>query len=95
MEYFVVEYYSNNSGGYEWMSDSDWDALEANGWTVNGRYATIVVRAKTWQNAQRNAKARWSKALPDQSVNAMGCSCCGAPHRFITETAADWERYND
>ena len=29
-----VEYASNNSGGYWWLSDDDWRALEKAGWIV-------------------------------------------------------------
>lgn len=31
----ILEYNSNNSGGYWWLTDDDWRAMEANGWHVN------------------------------------------------------------
>jgi hypothetical protein len=30
-----VEYSSNNSGGYWWLKDKDWQALEDAGWYVH------------------------------------------------------------
>lgn len=29
-----IEYNSNNSGGYWWLEDEDWKALEAAGWVI-------------------------------------------------------------
>jgi len=31
---YLVEYYSNNSGGNWWLTDEDWYALERAGWDV-------------------------------------------------------------
>lgn len=30
-----IEYVANNSGGYWWLSDDDWHALERTGWVVD------------------------------------------------------------
>lgn len=32
---YEVEYSSNNSGGDWWLTDADWQLLEAKGWKVN------------------------------------------------------------
>lgn len=45
-----VEYSSNNSGGYWWLTDEDWRKLEAAGWEVDWygeSTSNFVVRSLT------------------------------------------------
>ena len=44
--------------------------------------ASIIIHAISASRAEKIAMARWSKVLPKQDVNDMGCSCCGQPHNF-------------
>lgn len=32
----IIEYYSNNSGGIDWLKEREWKSLEDNGWKLFG-----------------------------------------------------------
>lgn len=89
-----VTYSTNNSGGYWWLSDDDWRALEAAGWEVAwtakpflGASATSATLRNT---TMREAIESW-EAATGQMSNALGCSCCGTPHNFSSD---DGEYYS-
>lgn len=90
-------YSSNNSGGGWWLRDEDWYALERDGWIVkwfkddpdekpyldaNGRWlGALATRAFLPGVSEREAIDRWEDVV-NQSADAEGCRCCGAPHYF-------------
>lgn len=85
---YDVTYFSNNSGGHWWLSDSDWKALENAGWKVNwcdrwlGAAATSATKEGT---TMRDAIDEW-ESVTGQDSSELGCySCCGPPHRFDSE----------
>lgn len=78
-----VEFYSNPSGGYDWLSGKDWVALKDAGWQREceddgwcSNTATILAESVD------AAKAQWAAALPHLSPDAEGCECCGNPFWF-------------
>lgn len=97
-----VEYSSNNSGGEWWLTDSDWRALEEAGWEIDwiagqedwfgrpykdGRFlGALATSAKRYGLSLREAIAEWEDVTWEES-NALGCQCCGVPHRFTAYTA--------
>lgn len=98
----TVEFTHTNNGGYYWLKDSDWDALENAGWTVVNRKlgngygfprATIVAESVA------AATALWAETLPHFDPNDEGCTCCSSPFRFEvledeTEELEDEEVYD-
>lgn len=80
-----VEYHSNNSGGYWWLNDSDWRALESAGWVIGWL-------DKSWLGANACEARKYGATLEEaieqfdsvtsQWSTSLGCSCCGAPHSF-------------
>jgi hypothetical protein len=94
-----VGYSSNNSGGYWWLSDRDWEALEEAGWVVDWVKSDPAMKGLrdangTWLGAKAtNAKryglplelaiAEWSM-ITGQSAEDEGCDCCGQPHNFYS-----------
>lgn len=82
-----VEYYSNNSGGYDWLDAGQWDALRAAGWTVRGfdRKDTRMKYAVKAFATLDAAVEEWT-ALTGENPYAIGCTCCGRPHEFRTLT---------
>ena len=83
-----IVYYSNNSGGSDWLKEKDWQALEKAGWIVGWRNYT-------WGGREANSASLESKSLEEaiysfeevtgQSASAVGCQCCGPPHNFHEE----------
>ena len=92
-----VKYSSNNSGGYWWLTDDDWRALEADGWKVNwvkDRKNSLFIsdEADRWLGALATsaelhgvtlmeAVERW-EAVTNATATDVGCTCCGNPHVF-------------
>lgn len=90
-----IEYSSNNSGGYWWLTDKDWEALEGAGWVVewlkddpnyvtdeNGEWlGTKALRAKRYDLPMEMVMAEFAM-LTGQDLGDTGCSCCGEPHSF-------------
>lgn len=92
-----VEYSSNNSGGYWWLTDQDWKNLEAAGWEVqwvkdqeDGIFrkageerwlGALATRAIRRDVSLRVAQAEFEDAT-GQYVDDTGCDCCGQPHYF-------------
>lgn len=76
----TLEYYSNNSGGYDWLSILDWHALEDAGWNVasDRRHATI-------ETDDPVSKVKEFEQLTGEDAGAIGCTCCGPPHNFSYE----------
>lgn len=60
MSQVIVTYDSNNSGGFWWLSDSDWDALAEAGWNVHwgGRQHVKDALAPVEDTGQRYLGAR-------------------------------------
>jgi len=91
-----VEYSSNNSGGYWWLKDEDWLALEEAGWTVEwvkdsgcrlrDKDGTRFLGALATKSCREglslgDAIKEWEEVTGKSSA-ALGCSCCGVPHSF-------------
>lgn len=93
----LVEFTHNNSGGYYWLTNSDWTALAAAGWTVEtptfGHPSAMIAA-----DSVEHAKALWAETLPFDP-DTEGCPCCGSPFRFEvledeTEELEDEEVYD-
>ena len=97
----LVEYSSNNSGGGWWLTDEDWLALEAAGWSVqwmkdskgqftkpdaDGRWlGALATEASKEFSSMREAVEEWERTT-GQSASDLGCfTCCGQPHNFSGE----------
>lgn len=80
-----VEYSSNNSGGYWWLTDEDWKNLEKAGWEVDWeegrRMRALATSAKRYGVSLRVAMAEFED-VTGQSPFDQGCNCCGKPHEF-------------
>jgi len=100
----LVEYSSNNSGGFWWLKDEDWYALEKAGWQVewfkdsennwgakDGRFlGSLACYAKKEFPTIAMAKAEW-EYITSQNAEDKGCSCCGQPHYFsATDENGNW-----
>jgi hypothetical protein len=92
---FRVEYHHNNSGGRDWMSDSQWAALERAGWTLDrlgalsGRIygASIIIYGDhSTETALQRGMEIWTDVTGANRF-AEGCECCGRPHSFYCEVA--------
>lgn len=62
----LFEYESNNSGGYWWLKDKDWVALQKAGWKVKwykDENNPDSIRAKTL-----NDEGRWLRALASRAT---------------------------
>lgn len=84
-----IEYYSNNSGGFDWLSDAQWAALRAAGWHVRGfDHDDATARPKYAVKAFVNEEAARAEfeALTGEDSWERGCPCCGMPHEFRTLT---------
>jgi hypothetical protein len=74
-----VEYDSNNSGGYWWLKDEDWFALEAAGWEVRW----VKDRTSEHDFFSGDENGRWLGALATSAVR-RGLS--------LRDAADEWER---
>lgn len=81
----LVTYSSNNSGGNWWLSDDDWRALEAAGWSVKWRperwFGALATEATREAASVWAAQEEW-RDIVGQDPDDEGCRCCGAPHWF-------------
>lgn len=78
----VVEYWHNNSGGSDWLTDADWAALEAAGWVPGERnYRGRPFGATRTGLSFDAAVAEW-ESITGQDSRVEGCPCCGQPHSF-------------
>jgi hypothetical protein len=92
---YLVEYDSNNSGGYWWLNDEDWNNLEKCGWQVrwrkdmkdmfkspDGRFVgALATEARKEFDSVTEAVKEW-EAVTGKSSTDEGCNCCGPPHEF-------------
>ena len=91
-----VEYSHNNSGGRDWLSPADWQALENEGWEL---YWNPFLKKNTGASKRfasfEEGIDEWTR-ITHQYAGAHGCSCCGPPHNFSgkDELTGDY-RYND
>jgi len=86
-----VEYYSNNSGGVDWLTLEEWDNLRKEGWQLRdfhgpiGTNETLKGRrpkyARRYGLSMRDAIDEFER-LTNQDAGDPGCSCCGPPHEF-------------
>lgn len=92
-----VRYTSNNSGGYWWLKDEDWQRLELMGWEVewrknetdplfrgdkDGRFlGALATSATRHGKTMADAIEEWEQ-ITGQSADEEGCPCCGQPHGF-------------
>lgn len=90
----TVEMNENNSGGYWWLNEGDYDKLKAAGWQVTppdgslgGRKATLACQVQANDESEardlmlNHAYASFDMQT-DQYHAAKGCSCCGMPFQF-------------
>lgn len=95
-----IKYSSNNSGGYWWLKDEDWHALEKAGWDVewakdekdglgyldsDGRWlGALAKRASKNFETPRDAILEFEE-ITGEDASSEGCNCCGPPHSFSWE----------
>lgn len=104
-----IEYYSNNSGGRDWLDEGQWGALRKAGWHISGFNLndTRMKYASKEFGSLREGIDEWEK-VTKESASALGCSCCGPPHQFtayyengdeveswVTRAPYDGSRYGD
>lgn len=99
-----VEYSSNNSGGYWWLKDEDWKALEAAGWEVEwykdrenvltgrenpeGRFLGALASSAKRYGVTLRHAIEEWEAITGQSASDEGCHCCGTPHAFYSYSSS-------
>lgn len=87
-----VQYSTNNSGGYYWLSKKDWLALESAGWIVDKNDIFMGVYHKAYRQARSIHHAVTEFAnVTGQDPHAEGCNCCGQPHYFNVVSEKDME----
>jgi hypothetical protein len=80
------DYSHNNSGGANWMTQEQWEALEGAGWTVDwtkeGDYffGRHPANGATKRFLDRDAAVEEWERLTGNSLATRGCDCCGPPH---------------
>lgn len=88
-----VTYSSNNSGGRWWLSDQDWKNLEAGGWSVewsNYRFlGELATTASKEFSSIKEAIKDW-ESITNKRATALGCSCCGTPHSFMSDNPYEY-----
>ncbi len=92
---FRVGMHENNSGGSYWLSQGDYNKLEADGWTVYPRARGIVreYMARSADEASDMARADFS-SVASYDADDEGCNCCGQPFWFEVERNGEkfyWE----
>jgi hypothetical protein len=89
----TIHLHQNNSGGYFWLSDEQFDALLADGWRVasglnfGGRAAQdllLDVPVADERAAITIAQIEFQR-VTGEDPNAIGCTCCGPPFHFDIE----------
>lgn len=93
----TIEYRSNNSGGRWWLTDGNWRALEAAGWSVewsankrdgfsqpdaDGRWLGALATTTSKDFDSVADALREFESLTGADVSDDGCNCCGPPHSF-------------
>ena len=81
----IVKYRANNSGGYWWLSENDWRALENSGWVVNWlgkKWLGTLAREASFECETPADAMRSFESATRQDVSYGGCNCCGCPHFF-------------
>lgn len=86
-----VEYYSNNSGGYDWLDYKQWRALLKAGWKLKDFDGPVTARQLKSARPKYAVKQFPSvsdavlefEELTGEDANAEGCNCCGPPHTFM------------
>jgi len=82
-----IRYDSNNSGGYWWLTDDHWCALEKDGWIVDwekNERDYFATGAFLPDVSLRVAIARWED-VTGLDASEEGCYCCGQPHNFYED----------
>ena len=84
---FVVHYRSNNSGGSWWLSEENWDALEAGGWVVHWIHPREIDHGIDYSDKGREG---YDPHLPDKygissHDHSYSCELIPAP-----KSAEDW-----
>lgn len=77
-----VEYSSNNSGGVDWVTPEMWDKLIEAGWIVDTKFGGRIYSVNRHGLSLRDAIVEW-QTLTGLDPAAVGCNCCGVPHRFM------------
>jgi len=78
-----IRYTANNSGGQQWLTRDNWNALEAAGWDVEWESSERVPArhaSKEFETA-RDALLEFER-VTGAKVSDEGCDCCGPPHQF-------------
>ena len=91
-----VEYSSNNSGGYWWLKDEDWYALEKAGWEVKWKgerwLGALASRAEKDFPSLKEAIMEFEK-VTGQQASDEGCNCCGPPHNCAARRSTSRRRW--
>ena len=91
----------NNSGGYFWLDDSQFDALLADGWVPiedgwrsrwgrNTQNLAIDIPVDDPQHAVTIAKIEFARVTAEDPDD-IGCTCCGPPFSFDAVEADDYD----
>jgi hypothetical protein len=97
----TLSYSSNNSGGYWWLTDENWKAMERAGWSVewmanqetyggigldkDGRWLGALAKYATIETDDPEWTMFQWERITGQNRHDSGCSCCGQPHNFSYE----------
>ena len=89
-----IEYYSNNSGGRDWLTAKQWAALKKAGWAIRG-FSSDLIRDKRPRYAVKSfpsmkAALEEFEQLTGHDVSDEGCNCCGPPHEFHNLDGVLW-----
>lgn len=79
-----IEFSETNSGGSFWLSEKDYEALFAAGWTGEGIYPESRYDGRRLQRrglSRRMALAEFED-VTGWSPYEEGCGCCGQPFNF-------------
>jgi len=83
-----IVYRSNNSGGYWWLGDDQWRALEAAGWSIEwaeDRWLdSLATVGRRYGLPMGQAVKEWER-ITGACASSAGCACCGRPHDFHEE----------
>jgi len=76
-----VRYYANNSGGRHWMTDTEWESLEAAGWEVQW-----VTEKTRWATQGDDGQFRWLGARAGSAILRGTSSITEAIESFEANT---------
>lgn len=91
----ILGYSANNSGGYWWLNEKDWDNLEKEGWTVHwiidDPAAPFGKKLREYDNDKLLEKREKSE------TQWLGAKAVSAAKRFDTKEVGivEWERITD